>query len=258
MERLASERVEMKTPATGRFKYLCGDNGTQDKLQLGSGPRSPSGWLNVDGSWSARLARKPIMRDLIASLHLLPRNVVETPWSPDIVVHDLRKPLPFQSARFTAVYASHLLEHLYLAEATQLLRECNRVLRPGGVLRVVVPDLRSIVMEYLAATEPGGGANGLANNADRMNERLLFRPPVPPNGNVVYRIYSALKDFHLHKWMYDAESLISHLQRAGFVEVKQMDFRVSRIPGVDAVEEAARVLDGAGICVEGLKLQAPF
>ena len=89
--------------------------------------------------------------------------------------------------------------------------------------------------------------------ADRMNRRLLFRNPAPPAGNLIYRIYSALKDFHSHKWMYDADSLMEHFRWVGFVEVQQMQFRRSRIEGIEKIELPDRVLNGAGICVEGIK-----
>jgi predicted SAM-dependent methyltransferase len=45
------------------------------------------------------------------------------------IVHDLRKHLLFQENSFSATYASHVLEHLYLADAQGLLSECKRILK---------------------------------------------------------------------------------------------------------------------------------
>jgi hypothetical protein len=53
--------------------------------------------------------------------------------------------------------------------------------------------------------------------------------------------------------MYDCVSLIRSLELAGFAEVSQKGFRQSEIPGIEEVEDPARVLDGVGICVEGRK-----
>ncbi len=61
--------------------------------------------------------------------------------------------IPFADNRFDGVYHSHLLEHFPRAQALPFLKECLRVLRPGGILRVVVPDLESILRQYLDALE---------------------------------------------------------------------------------------------------------
>jgi SAM-dependent methyltransferase len=63
----------------------------------------------------------------------------------------VRKGLPFRTGAFDVVYHSHLLEHLTRTEGTALLTECWRVLRPGGVLRVAVPDLERIATLYVDA-----------------------------------------------------------------------------------------------------------
>jgi hypothetical protein len=55
--------------------------------------------------------------------------------------HDLRYPLPFNDNLFKGVYSEHTLEHLYPFEAINLLKEINRVLITGGILRITVPDL---------------------------------------------------------------------------------------------------------------------
>jgi predicted SAM-dependent methyltransferase len=67
-----------------------------------------------------------------------------------VIAHDLRQPLPFADASFDAVYSSHVLEHFVPADGERFLREQHRVLRAGGVCRVVVPDLEKLCREYLA------------------------------------------------------------------------------------------------------------
>lgn len=63
---------------------------------------------------------------------------------------DLSQGIPFPDQSFSVVYHSHFLEHLPKQAAVDLLRECCRVLIPGGVIRVVVPDLEQIVRTYLS------------------------------------------------------------------------------------------------------------
>jgi len=72
---------------------------------------------------------------------------------------DVTKGLPFDDASFDLVYHSHLLEHLRREQAAPFLSECHRVLRSGGIIRVVVPDLERIVRAYLATLEGGQEAN---------------------------------------------------------------------------------------------------
>ncbi len=71
----------------------------------------------------------------------------------DVLAVDLRRPLPFDAATCDAVYSSHVLEHLAVADARRFVAEICRVLRPGGVVRLVVPDLEGIVRAYLASLE---------------------------------------------------------------------------------------------------------
>lgn len=99
-------------------------------LNIGCGRRAHPDWANLDCVASA----------------------------PGVIVHDARKGLPFSDATFDVVYHSHILEHFRHDEAPAFLRECHRVLRPGGILRVAVPDLEQICrlyLENLSAAEAG-------------------------------------------------------------------------------------------------------
>lgn len=68
-------------------------------------------------------------------------------------VVDVRKPLPFATHSIDMCYSSHLLEHLSASEAMAFLAEQRRVLKPQGVIRVVVPDLGELCRTF-AALQP--------------------------------------------------------------------------------------------------------
>ena len=68
---------------------------------------------------------------------------------PSVFEFDVRQGLPFADDSFDVIYHSHVLEHLTNVDGERLMSECRRVLRPGGVLRVVVPDLETIAALYL-------------------------------------------------------------------------------------------------------------
>ena len=106
-------------------------------LNLGCGRRFHPAWTNLD---------------------LIPSD-------PSVRAHNVLQGVPYPDEFFEVVYHSHVLEHLPHAAAPAFLKECHRVLCPGGILRVVVPDLENIVRNYLEALEsarqgkPGSEAN---------------------------------------------------------------------------------------------------
>ena len=71
----------------------------------------------------------------------------------EVISHNLLKGIPFNNNEFDFVYHSHVLEHFKKADGRKLLNECYRVLKPGGILRIVVPDLEQIVRNYLSILE---------------------------------------------------------------------------------------------------------
>jgi predicted SAM-dependent methyltransferase len=69
--------------------------------------------------------------------------------SPYVYAYNFLNGFPYEDNQFDVVYHSQVLEHFPKEKAGVFLSECLRVLRPGGILRVVVPDLENIVSEYL-------------------------------------------------------------------------------------------------------------
>jgi SAM-dependent methyltransferase len=76
-------------------------------------------------------------------------NIDSAPESKEVAAVDVVDGLPFGDGSFDAVYCSHMLEHLESQQGLALLAEMRRVLRPGGTVRVAVPDLETIASEYL-------------------------------------------------------------------------------------------------------------
>ena len=80
-------------------------------------------------------------------------NVDHIAHSPDIIVYDITRGLPFDDDVFDVVYHSHIIEHLPPHRGRVLMDECFRVLRPGGIIRVVAPDLEFACRLYLRTLE---------------------------------------------------------------------------------------------------------
>lgn len=82
-----------------------------------------------------------------------------SPTAPGIRRANFISGIPLHDASADCVYHSHLLEHLPESIARRFLLECKRVLKPGGILRVVVPDLEQIARDYVAALDRRRGAD---------------------------------------------------------------------------------------------------
>lgn len=72
---------------------------------------------------------------------------------PRVIAHDLSSGIPLSDKSCNVVYHSHVLEHLRRENGLQFLQECYRVLKPGGIIRVAVPDLEMICRLYLEKLE---------------------------------------------------------------------------------------------------------
>jgi len=97
----------------------------------------------------------------------------------NILVHDLRNPLPYES-EVDAVYRSHLLEHLDKPIALGFIKENYRVLKSGGILRVVVPDLYSLVEGDFTLKTRGG-------NILLYPDALVYKDPISGSSIWKYR-----------------------------------------------------------------------
>ena len=228
---------------------------TQSKLlHLGCGLCAPKEWVNVDGSTNAWFAQHPVLRKIAGVLRLVPRRQLDIPWPTNITIANLRKKLPFPDSSFDAVYSSHTVEHLHRNQALALLREAFRVLKPGGICRTLVPDLGALIKEYRGEGPANGyGPTAEGDPARRLCQKLLMRHEEQHQQGLIYSLYTSRTDFHTHKWMYDGASLVKLMTEAGFANVRERGYRETEIPQLDLVESPGRVLDGAGVPVEGIK-----
>lgn len=80
-------------------------------------------------------------------------NADHNPSARDVKHVDLLAPLPFPDKTFDVVYHSQFIEHLPAELAVSFMKECHRILKPKGVLRLVTPDLRNQAREYLRMLE---------------------------------------------------------------------------------------------------------
>lgn len=153
------------------------------RLHIGCGTLYKDGWVNID----------------------LAGTRVDLPW-------DLAEPMPFAAGSVGAIFHEHLLEHLTYQQGIELHRKCLSLLRPGGILRIGVPDAGAALQAYAMASpgEAGQWPTALARVA-------------------------ALTYDSGHRSIYDAETLELSCTAAGFGNVASCSFGEGQLaPNADS------------------------
>lgn len=122
--------------------------------------------------------------------------------------------LPYGDAKFDLVYASHVLEHVPWFETATALADVYRILKPGGVFEVWVPNFEYLA-ECYSKEECGDDWRKFNPNSDPMtwlNGRLF-----------TYGGPEGLADPNWHRAVFDQYFLHRHLFTAGFQDVKRID-----------------------------------
>lgn len=191
------------------------------KLNIGCGLTPTPGWVNYDNSLSFLLAKVPWLTSLLSAAGALTSGhlrAIEFARSEKNIVRfvDARKGIPEPDASVAAVYSSHMLEHLDRAEARRFLCEVHRVLVPGGVVRLAVPDLGRLVQLY-----------SQSNDADAFLSQMYMGIEQPRT--ILQRIRLAMVGFRHHLWMYDEHSLVDLLTACGFAGAARQAAGATRI-----------------------------
>lgn len=198
------------------------------KLNLGSGTNAVSGWVNVDKSIGPWLTRHKRIKGLLKIARVVSPQQFNTEWPSSIQKVSLTSHFPWKDGSVQAIYSSHMLEHLTRNEVKAFLANCFRVLRPGGIIRLALPDLEEAVQEYLRMKQVGK-----PDSADALIESLYMAPEV--DGSVLHKL--AVRFFHRpHKWMYDGDSIKQVLQTHGFEGIRRCEFQSGECPDLTELE----------------------
>lgn len=159
-------------------------------LNVGCGTDYKEGWVNVDNNSDNNITKLDLN-------------------------HDLRDPLPYNDNTVDFIFNEHFFEHLTVEEGQVAMKEFMRVLKPGGVMRIAMPDLEQAVDAYY---------NPKWKERDFMKTfGLEF---------VQTRAEMLNMNFHWwgHKWLYDWEELERRLREAGYTKIKRCKHSKSKHP----------------------------
>ena len=176
-----------RTLEAARTHYLASQREQhRARLHLGSGDHHIAAWINVDFS--------PAMHVEVAA--------------------DLTREMPFRSESIDLIHSEDFIEHVDAQAGAIVLRECHRILRNGGVMRLLTPDLRALIEEVYLRREPRHlkwCAVNLAttDRCDALNMHMRMAGE--------------------HRFIYDEEHLVNALREAGF-RVRRVSYNSSTVP----------------------------
>ena len=158
------------------------------KINLGSGHWKFDGWVNVD-----------LNRDSLPQ-----------------VCANLAAGLPFGSGTADLMHSEDFIDQLELDQARQFLAECHRILKPGGVLRTLTPDLEKLAYLFL-------------HEQERLKALWDDHVGVPLQLGTVGEIFNTGMRFAGHTFLYDAETFILLAAECGF-EARRVAYQQSEVP----------------------------
>jgi predicted SAM-dependent methyltransferase len=162
-------------------------------VNIGCGPSGREDWVNLD---------------LFAAPHLTIRA-------------DCRQHFPLGDSSARGIHVEHYFEHLEpMTERPRFLAECRRCLEPGGVLRIIVPDMAKYIDAYVS---PGWGLLNAIGCGGEVPQECF--------GTKIEALNHVFVQDGEHYGGFDAEFLRHTLAQAGFTDIEQVDWRQGRFPG---------------------------
>lgn len=166
-------------------------------VNIGAGSSGKEGWVNIDG---------------------FPGDGVTC-------LADVRKRLPFEDNSVRGIFSEHFLEHIdYIEEAPHFLRECLRSLQPGGVLRIIVPDLEKYLRAYARDDWK------LFAKIRPLDEHLKDHHYGWKYNTQMELINFVSRQGQQHKFGYDFATMEFLMRKCGFTEITKQEFGKSQMP----------------------------
>jgi predicted SAM-dependent methyltransferase len=179
------------------------DNNSIRKLHLGTSKSLMTAWLNTD---------------------LLPVKS-------QVVYLDATRPFPFKDGVFDYVYSEHMIEHIDYQGALSMLRECFRVIKPKGKIRISTPDLK--VLTSLHSAEKSAAQK---HYVDFMANKWVSEAEYCKDVFVINNAFRAWG----HQFLYDREMLGSTMSRVGFEDIRFYQPGVSDDENLQGIESHGR------------------
>jgi SAM-dependent methyltransferase len=209
-------------------------------INLGCGVKTSDRCVNVDWSIYIILYQNRWLLPLMAPLIGRDRVQRVKEMRGTTICHNLKKGIPFPSNSADGVYHSHLMEHIDRDAVLAFQTEIFRVLKPGGIQRLCIPDLERLICEYNKSLATANLTREASVRHDiavaGIFEQCVRRASAGANSRQGFRFW--LEDLVLgdarargetHQWMWDRVNIRSVLMDAGFVDINVRSCDVSDI-----------------------------
>lgn len=202
------------------------------KVNIGCGSQAIETWINYDSSIFSILQKYKPIKKFLYRLNLISKQAYETNWPYKIIKRvNLLKGVPLADESVDFIYSSHFIEHLTFQEGKNLLKECNRILKPNSWIRVSCPDLQLIVSKYLDKDLSYPIFN--VKNSSDLSFAFIKSLCLTDNRSFLSRL---LSPGDIHRSMYDFESLSGLLRKCGFNNIERKSFRKGVTPDIERLD----------------------
>ena len=186
------------------------------KLNIGCSPGGQfKGYVNIDNSPSILIGKFSAIKKFLRTLRIIDESKLIADWS-GIIRCDVSKGIHYGNETVDKIYSSHLLEHLPRDKGIIFLKECYRILKFDGVMRLVVPDLLFHAEQYVETTR------ALIRREELPNDRITHDTFL----DTIYGAYLKKRRYGAeHYYMYDLPTLVSILKYSGFENIKNCKFK---------------------------------
>lgn len=182
------KKIIQRTRGKTRIKKLLERYPDKIMLNVGCGTDYKDGWINIDNNSDNNIEK------------------LDLNW-------DLRNPLPFADNSVDYIFNEHFFEHLTVEESRAAMQDFMRTLKPGGVMRIAMPDMEDVVELYL--------------------DKNWKKRPIFKNHGLTFvqtRAEMVNMSFHWwgHKWLYDWEELVRRAHEIGYDKIQRCTWRKSK------------------------------
>jgi predicted SAM-dependent methyltransferase len=198
-------------------------------INLGSEDNTIPEYVGIDGSPLIFIIRNKIIPRRIKEMvynktctanHRPYKEFEKKAKSIPFIHHNLLYGIPFKKESVDNIYTSHFLEHITLENGKKILRECFRVMKKGGILRICIPSIEQEIERIHSAIRK-------YKNGDTESIQEFI--------TTSQRDMSS-KNFSLHRKLYGYSELKEILEKRGFKKVKKVRFKEGYLPLVDKIE----------------------